>query len=1042
MLLAGSTVTSAAHSYGHKTACSYSRVSECVSVLLDTTYTALNIIFILFTERRLAMKPNIATKVIPKDNKTGSSNRQASSEILTQERKCQMKSKIRKRKTDPNTHKQCSYSLSQPVISANSTSSRQILRNWQPPLKIFCHDHNTKNTAYNFISDLMPSTGNSSGEEVNRNTEIATDSTAVAAEQGKTENKTISCNDENGENIPLSQQSTQEYVPKETTRNTTKMEEGKYEESEMAETKNIEISCAIEEGGKNEPENNSDQMAQSLHITSNKDTSPLNIRVIMDMNSLSTSSTEYSEEKTDQGLPSTKHIKSNGNQTATAGDMGKDQDKEDSKPNIMSKSDNTVSPPGKNIPTKMNTSSHYQEEQKTKSSCDSLMCQIPNLTVKYPQYVCSLRTLTGSDEDSPLPLDLISNHSQLTWNMTGEMEQLTQIQTISEATTLKITEQKTGDNQCEENGSLSGQVLTPQDKADNGNHSPLVTKKVQQTVSNFGGKSEKECKESTFIPSLVTNDILLNRSDVDIDKLRQDLTVPVLAAAKPSEICTVESTKLQGHTDQADTETVIPRSTVESIMLQQGTEQADMETVTPICTAGITKSQRGTEQADSETVTPLSLPDPDPKLHIQSDSTKIPKKLCVMKEAKNVETASATPEKIKALVVSPTTAGNRCTEECPIKKYEEASDTASHSHVSARIETGQPGSDHNKSNENGSKCPVENVTEGTTDGEQAGSTGPPNVTCQSPLKKQCLPKENEIYQTTIGFRMSKDTFSKFPTALETSYVGSSPTASTNKTDLPGTDNPPINKNWQQSATTGHTEPIDTLHPPASAKKEFLPQQDEIKHSEIDFDNPEDKVHKFPTTLENTSHSTVPSNNETDHPGTDLNYHINDKCSKQPVKNGDGKDGDVKTGNMESLRTVQPSTPTRKEFLPKQDEINQSTVGFDNSQSIFCKSPTAAVEAPKILGQLGKLTNEYIPDTASHGYLLDDDIGLTGSQLLRIENQCQYNIQSTEDEWNHASSCGEARVPDADMLPTPRWVQSVQQKRQKLRSIIGDISRLK
>jgi hypothetical protein len=979
------------------------------------------------------MKPNIATKIISKVNKTASSNRQASSEILKQERKCQMKSKTRKRNIDPNTNKHCSYSLSQPVLSADSTSSRHILRNWQPPLKIFRYDHDRKNTAQNFKPDMMPFTSKGSGE-VNGNTEMATDNTAAAAEEGQTENKTISCNDKNQENISMSQQSTQEYVPKEITRNTTKVEEGKYEESEMDETKNIEISCAIQEAGKNEPENNSNQMAQSLHNTSNIDTSPLNVRGIMDRNSCNTSFTEHSEEKTDQGLVSMKHIQNNGNQGAKTVDMGKEQDKEDSELNIMSKSDKILSPSGKNVLVKMNKFAHYEEEQTTKSSYDSAMYQIQSLTEKYPQYMHSIRTLTGSVEDAPLPLDLILNHSQLTSNMTGEMEQLTEIQTISQATTLKITEQKNVDNQCEETGSLSAQVLTPQAETDKYNHSPLVRSEVQQTVCSFRDKSEKECEESTFMPSFVTTDILLNKSDVHLDKLMQDITVSVLVAAKPSEICTVESTTLR-----------------------RGTEQAGTKTVTPSCTVETTKLQQGTEQADMETATPMSLPDPDPKLNIHS--TKMTTNTCDTQEAQNVETASATPEdypeKIKELLVSPETAGNKCTEECLMKKHEEASDTASHCNVSTGIETGQPGSDHNKSIENGSKCPVKNVTEGMTDGEQIGNTGPLNVTHLSPMKKKCLPKENEIHQTKIGFRMSKDTFSKHPMALETSNVGSCPIASTNKIDLPGTDNHHINKNCPQQsakntegiiqgAKTGNAEPIDSLHPPASAKKEFLPQQDEINQSEIDFSNPKGIFHKFPTAMETTSRSTAAPNNETDLPGTDLNHCINDKCSKQPVKNANGKDGDVNTGNMEPLTTVQPSTPTRKEFLPKQGEINQPTIGFDNPKNIFCKSPKAAVEAPNILGQLGKdqLTNEYTPDTASHGYLLDDDIGLTGSQLLRIEDQCQYNIQSTEEEWNHASSCGEARVPDTYTLPTPKWVQSVQQKRQKLRSIIGDISRLK
>jgi len=292
-------------------------------------------------------------------------------------------------------------------------------------------------------------------------------------------------------------------------------------------------------------------------------------------------------------------------------------------------------------------------------------------------------------------------------------------------------------------------------------------------------------------------------------------------------------------------------------------------------------------------------------------------------------------------------------------------------------------------------------------------------------------------------------------AMETSNVGSCPTSSTNKIDIPGIDNDCINENCSEqpakdtegikdTAKTGNTELVNTLHPSASITKTFLPKQDEINQSEIDVNKPKDIFNKFPTATETSSCSTVAPNNETDHPGNDLNNHFTDKCSKQSVKSADGKDGDVKTGNMEPLRIVHPSTPTRKEFRPQQDTINQSTIGFDNSRNIFCKSPTAVTEAPNILGQLGEdpLTTEYKHDTASHGYLLDDDIGLTGSQLLRIEDQCQYNIQSAEEEWNYASRCGEARVPDTDMLPTPKWVQDMQQKRQKLRSIIGDISRLK
>jgi hypothetical protein len=981
-------------------------VSENASGLTDTNYTIPNKIVIWFTERRLAMKPNTANKVISKDNKTGSSNTQASSEILMQERNYQKKSKIRKRKIEANMQKNCSYSLSQPILSPNSTSTRHMLRNWQPPLKMFRYDQNTKNTAENFIPDTMPSTSFGSGEEVSGNTAIATESTGEPAEEGQTDNETISCNGNNQEDISISQQSTQEYVPKETTGNTTEMEDGKYEEPETDET-HVEKSCAIQEGEKNKPEDNSDQMAHSLHNTSNKDTSPLNIGVMMDRNSCNRSFTEHSEEKTDQSSVSTKHIQNNDIPSATEIDMGKEKDKEDSKLNIISTSD-VISASGMNFLVKTNGSSHYKDKEKTEPSYDTVMCQIQSLTVKYPQHMRSIRTLIGNDEDSPLPLDLFLNDSQLPWNMTGEMEQLTEIQTISQETTLKITENKTGGNQCEEKGSLSGQVLTSQAEADKNNHSFLVKKEDQQTVGNFLDKSQKGYEESTFMSCLVTTDILLNKSDVLVDKMMQNLTMSALEAAKPSEICNVDSTNLQGRTDQANMETVTPICTVESTKLQQGTEQADTETVTPICTVQSTiqggteqadsetvtpvctvqstKLQGGTEQADSETVTPIyalestklqqgmeqadtetvtsvSLPDPYPKLNIQSESTKMTTNTCELKEAQNVEIASALTEdnleKITDLLVSPATAGNKRTEKHLIKNYEEAaSDTASYSTVTTGIETGQPGSDHNKSNENGSQCLVKTLTEGMQDGEQAGNTGPLNVTHQSPMKKKCLPEQNETNQPNIDFRMSKNTFSKFPIALETSNVGSCPTSTTNKIDTPGTDNHCINENSSEQPANhteaikdttkpGNTEPVNTLHPSASITIKFLPKQDEINQSEIDINKPKDILHKFPIATDTFSCSTVAPNNETGHPGTDLNNHFTNKCSKQPVKNADGKDDDVKPGNMEPLRIVHPSTPTRKEFCPEQDTINQSTITFDNSKIIFCKSPTAATEAPNI-----------------------------------------------------------------------------------------------
>jgi hypothetical protein len=933
----------------------------------------------------------------------------------------------------------------------------------------------------------MTSTSKGSGEEVNGNREIKTNSKEAAAEKGETENTTNSGNDENEKNTSLSQQSTQEYVPKETERHTTETEEGKHIESEMDKTKNIEISCAFQEGGKNKPESNSDQTAHHLHITNNKDNTPLNIRVITDRNNFSTSFIEHSEEKPDRCFMSTKHIQNNGNQTATSADMGTEQDMEvngleGSKLNIISKCDKFVSASGKNVLVPMNISSHNEKEQQTKPSYDSVITQIQSLTVKSPQYVHSIRTLTGSENDSPLPAELILNHSQLTWNITGEKEQLTEVQTMSQTTSIKITEQKIGDNHCEEKGCLSGEILTPQAETEENNHSPLVTRQVLQTVGNFCDKSQNKYKESTYVPSLLT-DILIDKSDIHLDKMTQDLTLSTLVAAKPSEICTTESTKLQGGTEQADRETVIPMCTVENTRLKASTEQADRKTATavctvdstglkagteqvdtdtavPMCTVKSTRLKGGTEQTDTETAKPVSLLDPDPNPNIQAESTKMATNTRNTK-AQNAQFASATTEdiqKIQDLLVSPATGENKCTEEHLIRKYDTASNTVSYSTETTKVETVQPGSDHNKSNENSTTYPMKNMREGMTDDVKVGNKGPLNIANLSPMKKECFPKEHEINQLNIGFAKSSDTFSKFPTSLETSNTRSCPTASTNIIDLPEIANHSINENCstqpakntrsiKDGVNIQNTEPLYTLHPSASTKKEFLPKQDEINQSKTDFRNPNDIFHELPTAMETSntaSCSTVAPSNEIYHPRKDLNQHNKDKCSKQPVKNADGNNSDVNTENMEPLRTVHPCTPTRKEFLLKQDEINRSTAGFDNSKNVLCRSPIAAVEAPSILRQSGEhsLTNEHIPDTTSHGYLLDDDIGLTGSQLLRIEDQCQHNIQSTEEEWNHPSSCGEARVPEIDRPSIPKWGQCVQQKRQKLRSIIGDISRLK
>jgi hypothetical protein len=178
--------------------------------------------------------------------------------------------------------------------------------------------------------------------------------------------------------------------------------------------------------------------------------------------------------------------------------------------------------------------------------------------------------------------------------------------------------------------------------------------------------------------------------------------------------------------------------------------------------------------------------------------------------------------------------------------------------------------------------------------------------------------------------------------------------------------------------------------------------------------------------------------------------VTHNCFEHPEKDtGEGTEYGVKVESTKLLRARHPSISKRNDFLQKQNEINQSEVGFNNLKDIFCKSPTTATEAPNVCN-LEKIndcppTSGNIPDTASHGYL-SDDIGLTSSQLLRIEDECQYYIQNAEEVGNHPSNCGTARVPDtavsAYIPPPPNLAQNMHEKRQKLRSIIQDISRIK
>lgn len=715
---------------------------EYVSGLIHRKCTTFNTSCILFTGNRHPTKLTTTKtlKLTDSESASSSSNRKANSQTPMQERNCKSKSKIKKQKLNSQTCKNFSFSLSQPVLSANPTSSKRVLQNWQPPLKILCYDNDKENTTENSShQDIMSSADKVSSEESNGNEETTMDNKGVIAEKAQTESDTISCNGNNLEDKSLSQQSTQEYVA---TKNEMKVKKGKYKDTDRAKANTTEISSAIQETGKKELGNNYHEVT---YIISNKDTDSSNIRIKADEKDCNTSFIEHSEERMDQCFVHSKHTQNNSSQVSTKENVGRKHDMKDnagetSRENIMNKSENIILPSDKNFLTQMHKSSDCEDEPKTKPNPDSVMLQIQSLTVKSPvapaQYMHSIKTLTGNVEESPLPLDLVLkdtwNHSQLTLDKSEEMEP-TKIQTMSQATTtFMISEQKSRANKCE-GADVSGQILTAQAETDKNNHLPLVAREAQ-TVCNFENELVTKCEESTYTSNPLT-DLPINKSEVNLDKMIKNIARSPSVAAKAPEICNAESTMLQRHTEQGDMETT-------SLSL--------------------------------DTMTPKILPDTNLDLNNQSESSKMATNVCDMKtammkrqkEVGNIKTTpqsldAATPddysEKIKNPSESQVTAANKCITEHLIERYEKASNTAS---CSNKNETDEPAEI-----DNCFKHPEEDTGEGIEDGVKVENTellsaGHPSTS----NRNEFLPKQNEINQSKVGFNKFKDKFCKSPTA--------------------------------------------------------------------------------------------------------------------------------------------------------------------------------------------------------------------------------------------------------------------------------------
>jgi hypothetical protein len=890
-------------------------------------------------EKRPQTKPNRAKKLKSTYTEAGSSNKGANPGTLKQQNHRKSKTKIMNQGSDSKPCKMNSFSLSQPACSANPTSSRNVLRSWQPPLKKFCYDCVTEKTDQNlWLQDITPSKNKVCDDNV-RNGQTAMDSTDTDAKV-HAENMTFGCNEDDEEDKSLSQQSTQIYVHTENERDETQGEKHKYEgNEEEEEVENIEIDCTVQAAGK-EP------VCSYVHVTNSSDISaghsdpdPLSTRSNDDGK---TFFTNHSEEM-DQCLIPIKHMQNEDNQVSTK-DKDKEQDmsinvQEGSGNNIMNKSDSTVLPPDKKIIPLMFKHSEC-EESKIKPSYDSVMCHMQSLTAKMPQHMNSKKTFIRSEEESLLLPDLVLKdliHSQLTGD-TNKETKLTEGQAMSPAaTTIKISEQKSETNKCEGKGYTSEDILKAHDETAKNDNSLLLATEAEQIASSSG--NETECQE----PNILTNDLKVNKPKIPSVKMIESGSPS--GAAKVPEIYNVNNIKLRTH-----------------------------------------------KESDAvETITPKVLSDTD--LNTQPETSKVAMNICDAKHM--VQTNTDTENVRNASWLLDMTAED-------------------HSKSLSALLTAA-----NASSEDYSKSPTKPLTAANISSEQDYSKSP-----SKPLSTENVSSEQD--------------YSNSPSKPLTEIKACS------KEDYSRSLSEPItaaNVNSEQDYSKGPSKPLTAAN--ASSEEDYSKSLSEPLIAE-NLNSEQHLTERHTESSNTVPYPTVSTKYDMAKPGTDLNK-IYGNCFKHPVTNIEHAEGGAQVGNTEPPSTVHPSTSKSKESLPKPEEINLSEGYFYKLKDIYCKSPSIAMEAPNILENAPK-TNENILTTASHNYLLDDDIGLTGSQLLRIENECQYKVQRTEGVHNYASFCGEATVPDtavfAPKLPPPNWAQIIQEKRQKLRSIIQDISRLK
>jgi len=640
--------------------------------------------------------------------------------------------------------KNSSFSLSQPVLSANPTASRHTLQNWKPPLKILHYDHDTEDATENSNQqDITPFTDKMCSEESNGDRKTAMDNTGEVAEEAQVERKTISFNRNNQKDTLLGQQSIQEYVPTKNEESETEVEKSKCKETKKDEAEKREMSSASQEPGKKEPES---YFHHSSDITSNKDNDPLNMGIKFNGNDCNMTFTDHTEKEMDQCLVPMKHTQNNSHRVLTKEETAREQVIKASavdgpKKNILNKSDISFL-------TQIQVSSDWELESEMKPSNDSVTCQIQSLIVKSPvvaaaaQYMHSIRTLIGSEEESPLPLDLVLedtwNQSHLPWGTARETEQPTNIQIMPQATTLKISEKNSRASKCERKGDTSGHSLTAHTDTNKNKLPPLEAMQVQ-TVCNSGNDEAAECKEYTHISDPST-DLPINKLEVHLDQMIKN-TSPSVAAIAP-QICTVQSVMLQSQTKQADTKN-----------MSQYLDRAGVKTP----------------------------PNANLDLNNQSESPKITLNICDEKstmvkrqnEVRNIKTASQPlvvlthdySDKIKSASQSPTMIANKCNvEQTFIHSHAKGSNTASSSTVSTTNETDQPEADLNGINENGncSKHPMKDTREGK-DNIKAENTELPNVVHPSTsMRKEFLPKQNERNQSKVDFDKFTDTFCKSP----------------------------------------------------------------------------------------------------------------------------------------------------------------------------------------------------------------------------------------------------------------------------------------